>query len=375
MLDKEFVKNMPKLGFGLMRLPRIDKEKDIIDVEQTATMANMFLDAGLKYFDTAYVYEGSEEAARKAITSRHPRDSYYITSKLFVNAAKNVEEAKNEINISLEREGVDYIDFYLLHALSDDNYKKYEEWNLFEYVKQLQDEGKIKHYGFSFHGTPELLDELLTRHPDVDFVQLQINYADWNNPSVQSKGVYEVARKHDKPIVVMEPIKGGMLANPPKQVEELLKKVNPNASCASWAIRFVASLDGIMVVLSGMSDVAQMEDNLSYMKDFKPLDEEEKKVIGEAMNIISSIDQIPCTACHYCTGGCPMKIQIPDLFKAMNFEMIYSDTEGAKKRYVSATQAPHAKASECVKCGQCEMQCPQHLPIRDLLDKVASTLE
>lgn len=375
MLDEEFIKNMPKLGFGLMRLPRIDKENDVIDVEQTATMANMFLDDGLKYFDTAYVYEGSEEAARKAITSRHDRDSYYITSKLHATSVKTEEEAKKEINISLEREGVDYIDFYLLHAISNDNYKKYDEWNLWEYVKELKEEGKIKHYGFSFHGTPELLDELLTKHPDVEFVQLQINYADWNNPSVQSKGVYEVARKHNKPIVVMEPIKGGMLANPPKQVEELLKKANPNASCASWAIRFVASLPGIMVVLSGMSDIAQMEDNLSYMKDFKPLDEEEKKVIEQAMQIIESIDQIPCTGCKYCVSGCPMQIQIPDLFKAMNFEMIYGDTEGAKKRYTSSVQEPHGKASACVKCGQCEMQCPQHLPIRDLLDKVASTLE
>lgn len=375
MLDEKFVESMPKLGFGLMRLPRIDKENDVIDVEQTATMANMFLDAGLKYFDTAYVYEGSEEAARKAITSRHPRGSYYITSKLHATSVKTEEEAKNEINISLEREGVDYIDFYLLHAISNDNYKKYDEWNLWEYVKEIKEAGKIKHYGFSFHGTPELLDELLTKHPDVEFVQLQINYADWNNPSVQSKGVYEVARKHNKPIVVMEPIKGGMLANPPKQVEELLKKANPNASCASWAIRFVASLPGIMVVLSGMSDVAQMEDNLSYMKDFKPLDEEEKKVIEEAMEIIESIDQIPCTGCKYCVAGCPMQIQIPELFKAMNFEMIYGDTEGAKKRYASSTKDPHGKASACVKCGQCEMQCPQHLPIRDLLDKVTTTLE
>lgn len=375
MLDEKFVKEMPKLGFGLMRLPRIDKEKDIIDVEQTAEMANMFLDAGLKYFDTAYVYNGSEEAARKAITSRHPRDSYYITSKLNVNAAKSEEEAKNEVNVSLEREGVDYIDFYLLHAISDSNYTKYDEWNLWDYVKQLKEEGKIRHYGFSFHGTPEVLDKLLKEHEDVDFVQLQINYADWNNPTVQSKGVYEVARKHNKPIVVMEPIKGGTLANPPKPVAELLKKANPDASFASWAVRFVASLPGIMVVLSGMSNVEQMQDNLSYMKDFKPLSEDEQKVIEEAMRILESIEQIPCTACHYCTGGCPKKIQIPDIFTAMNRYMIYEDLAGAKARYNGATKEPHAKASECVKCGQCERQCPQHIHIREWLDKVAKTLE
>lgn len=375
MLDEKFVKEMPKLGFGLMRLPRIDKESDIIDVEQTAEMANMFLDAGLKYFDTAYVYNGSEEAARKAITSRHPRDSYYITSKLFVNAAKNEEEAKNEINVSLEREGVDYIDFYLLHAINDSNYTTYDKWNLWEYVKQLQKEGKIRHYGFSFHGSPEVLDRLLSEHEDVDFVQLQINYADWNNPTVQSKGVYEVARKHNKPIVVMEPVKGGTLANPPKPVAELLKKANPEASYSSWAVRFVASLPGIMVVLSGMSNVEQMQDNLSYMSDFKPLNEEEQKVIEEAMRILELIDQIPCTACHYCTDGCPKKIQIPDIFSAMNRYMIYEDLAGAKDRYANATKEPHAKASECVKCGQCERQCPQHIHIREWLDKAAETLE
>lgn len=375
MLDEKFVNEMPKLGFGLMRLPRTDKEKDIIDVEQTAEMANMFLEKGLKYFDSAYVYNGSEEAARNAITSRHPRDSYYITSKLNVNAAKNEEDAKNQINISLQREGVDYLDFYLLHALSESNYEKFDEWNLWDYVKQLQQEGKIRHYGFSFHGTPALLDRLLTEHDDVDFVQLQINYADWNDPIVQSRAVYEVARKHHKPIVVMEPVKGGTLANPPKKVAELLKQANPAASYASWAVRFVASLPGIMVVLSGMSNIEQMEDNLSYMGDFKPLNEKEKKVIEEAMGILSSIEQIPCTACHYCTGGCPKKIQIPDLFSAMNRNLVFEDFDGAKKRYANATQQPHAKASECVKCGQCERQCPQHIHIREWLDKVADTLE
>lgn len=375
MLDEKFVESMPKLGFGLMRLPRKDVENDIIDVEQTAEMADKFLDAGLKYFDTAYVYNGSEEAARKAITSRHPRDSYYITSKLYVNAAKTIDEAKNQINVSLKREGVDYIDFYLLHAINDDSIQKYDAWNLWDYVKELKEEGKIKHYGFSFHGTAKVLDKILSEHEDVDFVQLQINYADWNNPSVDSKVVYEVARKHNKPIVVMEPIKGGTLANPPKPVADLLKKADPNASLASWAVRFVASLPGIMVVLSGMSNVEQMEDNLSYMSDFKPLSEEEKKVIEEVMDILQSIEQVPCTACHYCTEGCPMKIQIPDIFKAMNLELIYNDTPGAKKHYENATMEPHGKASACVKCGQCEVQCPQHIHIREWLDKVAQTLE
>ncbi len=375
MLDKSFIEKMPKLGFGLMRLPRINKETDEIDIEQTATMANMFLDAGLVYLDSAYVYKGSEDAARLAITSRHKRDSFYITSKLNANVAKDIEDAKNQINTSLQREGVDYIDFYLLHAISENNIDRYEEWNLFDYVKDLKETGKIRHYGFSFHGSAKLLDQILNKHPDIEFVQLQINYADWNNPSVDSKGVYEVACKHNKPIIVMEPIKGGTLANPPKEVADLLRNANPNASLASWAIRFAASLPGVMTVLSGMSDIKQMADNLSYMSDFKPLNKEENEVIEKAMEILQSIDQIPCTGCHYCTGGCPMKIQIPDIFSAMNIELVYQNTNGAKTKYNWATNNSHGKASACIKCGQCEIQCPQHIKIRDWLDKVAATLE
>ena len=209
----------------------------------------------------------------------------------------------------------------------------------------------------------------------MEFVQLQINYADWENPAVQSRRCYEVARKHGKPVIIMEPVKGGMLANPPESVANILKAAEPDSSVASWAVRFAANLEGVITVLSGMSNVEQMQDNLSYMSDFKPLNEEEQKVIEEAMRILESIDQIPCTACHYCTDGCPKKIQIPDIFSAMNRYMIYEDLAGAKDRYANATKEPHAKASECVKCGQCERQCPQHIHIREWLDKVAETLE
>ncbi len=377
MLDEEFVKNMPKLGFGLMRLPRKDKEKDIIDIDLSTKMTDLFLDSGMKYFDSAYVYPGSEEAACKILTSRKPRDSYYITSKLNVSAKGVHDEAsaKAELDESLRREGVDYIDFYLLHALNRGNIQKFDDWHLWDYVKQAKEEGKIHHYGFSFHDSPEFLDELLTKHPDVEFVQLQINYADWNNPAVQSRRCYEVARKHHKPIVVMEPVKGGTLANPPKPAADILKKANPDASYASWAIRFVASLPGIMVVLSGMSDLQQVEDNTSFMSDFKPLNEEEKKVIEQVQKVLSEIDQIPCTACHYCTPGCPKKINIPDLFADMNWNLIYGLKDRAKREYIEDTQNGHGKASDCIKCGQCEMQCPQHIHIRDWLVKIADTLE
>ena len=377
MLDEEFVRNMPKLGFGMMRLPRSDKEKDIIDTDLSAKMVDCFLDAGMKYFDSAYVYNGSEEAAKAALTSRHPRDSYYITSKLNVNAQGVHDEtgAKAELEESLKKEGVDYIDFYLLHALGKGNIQKYDDWHLWEFVREMKEAGKIRHYGFSFHDTPEMLDELLTKHPDVEFVQLQINYADWNNPAVQSRRCYEVARKHHKPIVVMEPVKGGTLANPPKPVADLLKEANPDASYASWAIRFVASLPGIMVVLSGMSTSEQVEDNTSFMKDFTPLSEEERKTIKKAQEILAGIDQIPCTACHYCTPGCPMRINIPELFAAMNRVLIYGETEKAEQSYAFQTGKGHGKASECIRCGQCEMQCPQHIEIRSWLEKVAETLE
>lgn len=377
MLDETFVKEMPKLGFGLMRLPRKDVENDVIDVEQTADMADLFLNSGLKYIDSAYVYHGSEEAAREAIVKRHPRDSFYITSKLNVNAQGVNDEAsaKAEFEESLQREGVDYIDFYLLHALGKNNIQKFDEWHLWEYVKELKEQGRIKHYGFSFHDTPEFLDELLTKHPDVEFVQLQINYADWDNPAVRSRECYEVARKHEKPIIVMEPVKGGTLANPPMAVTELLKKENPGASCASWAVRFVASLPGIFVVLSGMSNMGQMQDNTSFMADFKPLDEHEQDVIRQAQAILAGIHQIPCTSCHYCTGGCPMKINIPDLFSAMNTNLIYGNLSSAKQHYQWHTSDGHGKASDCIQCGQCELQCPQHIEIRQWLKEIAETLE
>lgn len=377
MLDQKLAEEMPKLGFGMMRLPRADAEKDIIDLEETCRMVDRFLEAGLKYFDSAYVYNGSEVATREALVRRHPRESFYITSKLNVDAdgVHDAQSAKAELDESLRREGVEYIDFYLMHALNRENIQKFDDWGIWDFMRQMKEEGKIRHYGFSFHDTPEMLDELLTAHPDVEFVQLQINYADWNNPAVRSRECYEVARRHGKPIVVMEPVKGGTLADPPEPVAKLLKRANPDASLASWAIRFVASLPGIMVVLSGMSDEAQVEDNLSYMTSFTPLSEEEQALIAQAQEILAGIDQIPCTGCHYCTPGCPLKINIPDLFRAMNWELIYGRTQRAKKSYAGAVGNGHARASECIRCGQCERQCPQHIHIRDWLGQVAAALE
>ncbi len=373
-LTKEFLSTLPKFGFGLMRLPRIEGTEEI-DVEQVKQMVDLFLASGMKYFDTAFVYQGSEDAAKKALLDRHPRDSFYLATKLNAGMPNLTEEtAKQEFYTSLERTGAGYFDFYLLHALGKKNIDKYNDWHIWEFVKELKEKGLVRHYGFSFHDTPEMLDELLTAHPDVEFVQLQINYADWENPSVESKRCYEVCVKHGKPVVVMEPVKGGALANPPAQITDIMKAADPNASPASWAIRYAASLENVMVVLSGMSTLAQVEDNVSFMKDFKPLDEGEKKVMEDVRTALASIPQIPCTSCRYCTPVCPMSIQIPNIFQAMNQQMVYNNTAGAKRSYANAIK-DHGKASDCIRCGACEQQCPQHLEIRDLLVKCAEALE
>lgn len=363
-----FGKDVKKLGFGLMRLP---KKGLSIDIEQTKKMVDLFMEAGFTYFDTAYVYMGSEAAIKKALVDRYPRESYTLASKINAFMLAPTEKAcKKQFYTSLERTGAGYFDYYLLHALMENNYKKYDKFHIWDFVKEQKEKGLIKHFGFSYHAGPELLDKLLTEHPEVDFIQLQINYADWENPSVTSRANYEVARKHGVSITVMEPIKGGSLANPPEEVKKLFKEYNPDASYASWAIRFVASLDGIITVLSGMSNIEQMQDNLSYMKEFKPLNEEEQKIIQEAQRIMGNSSTIACTACHYCTEGCPMEIQIPDIFKAMNKQLGNGQMAEAKKDYESVATEGH-KASDCIECKQCEGACPQHLPITDNLKKAA----
>ncbi|MBQ6655307.1 MAG: aldo/keto reductase [Erysipelotrichaceae bacterium] len=356
---------MKKLGFGLMRLPAL--EGGGIDVEQVKQMVDLFLENGFTYFDTAYIYEGSEEAIRQALVERHPRDSYTLASKINCTVAATEEECKQQFYTSLERTGAGYFDYYLVHAVQLSNYQKYDEFHIWDFVKGLKEQGLIKNMGFSFHATPELLDELLTKHPEVDFVQLQINYADWENPDVQSRANYEVARKHGKPIVVMEPIKGGTLANPIPQVREVFEAANHDVSLASWCIRYVASHEGIMVVLSGMSNLEQMENNISYMKDFQPLTEEEYAVIDKAREALASVETIPCTKCHYCTPGCPMGIPIPEIFEHVNRRWVYNDAR-SKVRYERVIEG-NGKASDCIQCGQCEAACPQQINIIERLQQ------
>ena len=367
-----FGKEIPKLGFGLMRLPRKGLS---VDVEQVKTMVDMFLDAGFTYFDTAYVYGSSEEVTKKALVERHPRESYTLTTKLnaFMKAGSE-KAAKNQFYKSLERTGAGYFDYYLLHALMAINYKKYDKYHIWDFVKEQKEKGLVKHFGFSFHAGPKLLDKLLTLHPEVDFVQLQINYTDWENPFISSRANYEVARKHGKSIVIMEPVKGGALADPIPKVKKMFNEYNPDMSYASWAIRFAASLDGVMTVLSGMSNIEQMEDNISYMKNFTPLNDDEQRIIQEAQRIIGKSNTIPCTACHYCVDGCPKKINIPEIFSAANKHIGVGQATEATEAYKSATTSG-GLASECITCKQCERACPQHLRITEYLKQCADLFD
>ena len=362
-----FGKDVFKLGFGLMRLPKLESGE--IDVPQVCAMVDKFIEAGGTYFDTAYVYGNgaSENAIRQALVERYPRESYTLATKL--NAwmqCDDEESAKQQFYTSLERSGAGYFDYYLLHAIMRNNYTKYDEYHLWDFMKEQKEKGLIRYEGFSFHGDPDLLDELLTAHPEVDFIQLQINYADWENPGVAAHKCWEVARKHGVSITVMEPLKGGALVNPAPNVRAIFEEADHGASMASWGIRYVASKDGIITVLSGMSTLEQMEDNLSYMRDFKPLTEEEEKVIARVQEELNKDQSIKCTACHYCTDGCPMNIAIPEIFAVKNRQGDKPVSFNTRQEYSIAT-ANKGKASDCVECGQCEGACPQHLPIITLL--------
>lgn len=371
-----FGKNVFKLGFGLMRLPKLADGRSI-DVEQTKKMVDLFMEAGGTYFDTAYVYDDgrSEEAIREALVKRYPRESYTLCTKLCAWLQCHDEKsAKQQFYTSLERTQAGYFDYYLLHALQAGNYKKYDQYHIWDFVKEQKKKGLIRHFGFSFHAGPKLLEQLLTDHPEVDFIQLQINYADWENPDVASRECYEIARKHGKSITVMEPVKGGALANPIPDVKEIFDKADPDVSYASWAIRYAASLDGIITVLSGMSNIAQMEDNLSYMKNFKPLLEAEQETVRRAQFALSKSDSIKCTGCHYCTGGCPIQIPIPEIFSACNEVIVYGNQTKGQTLYDKAV-AGVGKASDCTRCKQCENACPQHLPVTELLEKAAGMFE
>ncbi len=365
---KEVKKNF---GFGCMRLPMKDGEVDIAELDK---MVDAFIDAGFNYFDTAHGYLGgkSETALRTSLTSRYPRESYILTNKLSSNHFSKQEDIRPLFESQLKACGVEYFDFYLMHAQGRGNFEQYKSCRAYETALELKKEGRIRHLGISFHDSAEFLDMILSTYPEIEVVQIQFNYIDFEDTGVQSRKCYEVCRKHNKPVIVMEPVKGGSLVNLPEKAGEILDSLG-GGSQASYAIRFAASFDGIEMVLSGMGNMDMMKDNLSYMKDFSPITAKEKEAIDKVVGMIRSQPLIPCTDCKYCTERCPKSIPIPALFSCMN-DKIKLNLWRAGYLYEKNTQNG-GRASECIGCGACEAACPQKLPIRELLKKISSEFD
>jgi predicted aldo/keto reductase-like oxidoreductase len=377
---EDFQMNTKKLGFGIMRLPLTDpSDTTKIDYEAFCQMADRFISQGFSYFDTATPYHGkefSELAFRECVAKRFPRNDYTITDKLSFSLLQEGDSLEDFFTGQLARCGVEFFDYYLLHAMNRNYLEMAERMGAFEFVARKKAEGKIRHIGFSFHDSAEVLEGILEKHPEMEYVQLQINYADWEDPEVQSRNCYEVCVKHKKPVIVMEPVKGGLLANLPEDAENLLRKANPGMSAASWAVRYAASLENVVMVLSGMSSEAQMEDNISYMKELKPLTESEQETLTQALTAIRAKKSVACTNCRYCVDGCPKQIPIPDYFKLLNGVSQFGDARfpAAKESYDRQAEKS-GRASHCIQCGQCETQCPQHLPVIRHLQEAAKMFE
>ena len=368
---------MKKLGFGLMRLPLLDStDPASIDIEQTKKMVDIFIEKGFTYFDTAWMYCGfnSENAAKTALVNLYPREAFTLATKLHSSFFNSLEDRDKVFEQQCAKTGVDYFDYYLLHGISQNSYAKYEKFDCFNWLQDKKKAGLVKTIGFSFHDNAELLDQILTEHPEMEFVQLQINYLDWESQWIQSRKCYEVALKHGVPVIVMEPVKGGTLAKVPQEAEKLLKEYNSQMSVPSWAVRFAASLNNVMMVLSGMSNMDQLLDNVSYMENFEPLSQKEIELVEKVADIINSSTAIPCTGCAYCTDGCPQKIAIPQYFSLYNEDMREAKEKGwtANQTFYKQVAEKSGKAGDCIGCGQCENVCPQHLPIIEHLKSVSA---
>lgn len=362
---------MKKLGFGAMRLPLINPaDKTSINQALLNELVDKFISAGFTYFDTAYPYhdQKSEPAMKAALADRYDRSSYIFADKMPTILVKSGDEYPVYFNRQLERTGVGYFDYYLMHNMGKDRYAKTQAFGGFEFAQRMKDEGKIKNFGFSFHDDAEMLDRILTEHPEVDFVQLQINYLDWNNNIIQSRKCYETAVSHNKPVIVMEPVKGGTLAKLPPEADNLLRSFNPGASAASYALRFAASLDNVIMVLSGMNTMEQVIENTDIFDNFKPVSKTEKQLLSEVVDIIEKCTEIPCTSCGYCTEVCPKNISIPQLFGLYNNYKINGNFSGM---YHGRITYNRGKASDCLNCHRCEQNCPQHIAIPDYLKKIA----
>ena len=361
-----------KLGFGLMRMPLLEPSDEAsVDVEQVCKMVDIFLERGFTYFDTAWMYHGfkSEDAVKTILTRRHPRESYTLATKLHVHYVKSIEDRDGIFNEQLRKTGAGYFDYYLLHNVNEDCYQALNDFDCFTWLRQKKEAGLVRHIGCSSHSSPEFLEKLLTEHPELEFVQLQLNYLDWESPRVRARECYETVVRHGKKVIVMEPVRGGALANVPAEAEEMFKSARSESSVASWAIRFAAGLEGVMMVLSGMSSLEQMEDNTGFMQDFVPLSAEETELCHKAREIVNRAKLIPCTACSYCTDGCPMNIAIPKYFALYNAAR--HTPSGNEQAEYEALGNEFGKPSDCIQCGQCERKCPQHLPIRQYLQNVA----
>lgn len=362
---------MKNFGFGCMRLPMKDGQ---VDYQEFSRMVDKFLEEGFNYFDTArgYLDGKSEIALRECLTKRYPRDRYILTNKLTTTFFNKEEDIRPFFESQLASCGVEYFDYYLMHAQNAEFYKKYTACRAYEIAQELKAEGKVRHVGLSFHDKASVLDQILTEHPEMEVVQIQFNYVDYEDAGIESRLCYEVCRKHGKPVIVMEPVKGGNLINLPDKARAVLDELE-GGSYASYAIRFAASFEGMMMVLSGMSNLEQLQDNISYMKDFKPLTDREFQAVAKVREIFREQNLIPCTACQYCVAGCPKHISIPDLFACLNGKRNFKNWNGAW--YYMVHTLEKGKASDCIECGKCEKACPQHLEIRKLLKEVAAEFD